>query len=266
MTNEAFAPAKINLTLHVTGQRPDGYHLLDSLVVFADIGDRLWFEQGPELSLEVTGPFAKGVPCDARNLVWQAAFQAGWSGQITLEKNLPHGAGIGGGSADAAAVLRSLDAPQHALCLGADVPVCLSTFPQRMSGIGEQLCPVPDLPEMWVVLVNPGVHVPTPQVFAGLASKQNPAMPDSLEGWQSVQTFATWLAHQRNDLQAVAQTQTPEISEVLSALGDALIARMSGSGATCFGVYSSAAMARLAAEKIRKQHSDWWVADGKVLS
>ena len=146
-TNEAFAPAKINLTLHVTGRRADGYHLLDSLVVFADLGDRLWLDPGAQMSLEVSGPFADGVPRDDSNLVWRAAMAAGWRGAIRLEKNLPHGAGIGGGSADAAALLRALhgdDAmrvigPEATLALGADVPVCLHTGPQRMRGIGEQL-------------------------------------------------------------------------------------------------------------------------------
>ena len=122
MATEAFAPAKINLALHVTGQRADGYHLLDSLVVFADVGDRIALTPGDALSLDVTGPFAVGVPADARNLVWRAAQAAGWTGRIALEKNLPHGAGIGGGSSDAAAVLRMLGAAGAALSLGADVP------------------------------------------------------------------------------------------------------------------------------------------------
>ncbi|MDG1068196.1 MAG: 4-(cytidine 5'-diphospho)-2-C-methyl-D-erythritol kinase, partial [Sulfitobacter sp.] len=167
MTSEGFAPAKVNLTLHVTGQRADGYHLLDSLVVFADIGDRLWFDAGPQMRISVTGPFAEGVPVDQRNLVWQAAVLAGWTGHITLEKNLPHGAGIGGGSSDAAAVLRAFGGTADALQLGADVPVCLAHAPQRMRGIGEILDPIAPLPDLEIVLVNPRVAVPTAPVFNG---------------------------------------------------------------------------------------------------
>ena len=155
MRIEAFAPAKINLTLHVTGQRPGGYHLLDSLVLFADVGDRLWLDAGPDMSVEVFGPFAKGVPTDERNLVWAAAQLAGWSGRIQLEKNLPHGAGIGGGSSDAAAVLRALGADIDGGNLGADVPVCCCSVATRMTGIGDILGPVVELPELFAVLANP---------------------------------------------------------------------------------------------------------------
>ncbi|MEC7258814.1 MAG: 4-(cytidine 5'-diphospho)-2-C-methyl-D-erythritol kinase, partial [Pseudomonadota bacterium] len=161
-----FAPAKINLTLHVTGRRDDGYHLLDSLVVFARVGDVLTISEAPEMALAVTGRFRDGVPEDARNLVWKAAQSAGRTLAITLDKTLPHGAGIGGGSADAAAVLRFCGAGHLAVGIGADVPVCLGDMPQRMQGIGEFLTPVAKVPALDIVLVHPGVHVPTPQVFA----------------------------------------------------------------------------------------------------
>jgi 4-diphosphocytidyl-2-C-methyl-D-erythritol kinase len=263
-TAEGFAPAKINLTLHVTGQRADGYHLLDSLVVFADIGDRLWYEPGDALSLTVTGRFADGVPADTRNLVWKAAQACGWTGHIRLEKNLPHGAGIGGGSSDAAAVLRDLDGADHALSLGADVPVCLSCAPQRMQGIGEAVRPVPSLPPLDLVLVNPGVHVPTPQVFKALTCKENPDMGD-IPSFDSRADFLRWLALHRNDLQQPAVTQAPQIADALGALQDAELFRMSGSGATCFGIYPDQAAARTKAAAIAHAHGDWWVTATQTL-
>ena len=266
MTTEAFAPAKINLTLHVTGQRDDGYHLLDSLVVFAAVGDRLWFDAGPEMSMEITGPFAKGVPTDSRNLVWRAAELAGVTGHIRLEKNLPHGAGLGGGSADAAALLRSLFGDraedgidlEGALSLGADVPVCLSAVPQRMRGIGDILDRVWPVPQCAIVLVNPAVGVPTGPVFQGLARKDNPPM-GACDGFGDLAELVAWLANQRNDLQAPACAVAPAIADVLETLEDALLARMSGSGSTCFGIYPDQLAADRAAQRIGQAHPDWWV-------
>lgn len=258
MTIEAFAPAKINLTLHVTGQREDGYHLLDSLVVFANIGDRLTFDPAPAMRLDVSGPFALGVPTDARNLVWRAAALAGVTARISLEKALPHGAGIGGGSADAAAVLRALGAEAHAVSLGADVSVCLLDVPQRMCGIGEDVMPVGGVPPLDLVLVNPGVHVPTPEVFKRLRRKTNAPMQDRLR-WVDGRAFLAWLADQRNDLQAPAASGNPAILAALKALKGADIARMSGSGSTCFGVYPSADAARAAAEAVSAKQPRWWV-------
>lgn len=264
MTTEAFAPAKVNLCLHVTGQRSDGYHLLDSLVVFADIGDRLWFEAGAVMQIEVTGPFAAGVPTDSGNLVWQAAEIAGWIGKIRLEKNLPHGAGIGSGSSDAAAVLRCFGGVDAAATLGADVPVCLSSAPQRMRGIGDDLGLMAPLPPLEILLVNPNVIVPTGPVFGALASKDNPPMPDVIPELQGADAFCQWLGQQRNDLEKPALEIAPQIGEVLAALDGALLARMSGSGATCFGLYDSGA--QQAAERIAHAHPTWWVAAGRVLS
>ncbi len=253
---EGFAPAKLNLTLHVTGQRADGYHLLDSLVVFADVGDRLSYTPGPALQLSVTGPFADGVPTDARNLVWQAAEICGWTGHISLEKHLPHGAGIGGGSSDAAAVLRDLGGPvDRAAELGADVPVCLSSSPQRMRGIGDQLEDASNVPALDLLLVNPGVHVPTPDVFKALSQKDNAAMQQIFAGGDILQ----WLTAQRNDLQAPAVECAPQIADALGALTGAQCARMSGSGATCFGIYENAGSARAAANQISEAHPNWWV-------
>lgn len=264
-TAEGFAPAKINLTLHVTGHRADGYHLLDSLVVFADVGDRLFYEPGPELRLTVEGPFAVGVPDDRRNLVWRAAELSGWTGHIHLEKNLPHGAGIGGGSSDAAAILRDLGGKaEHATSLGADVPVCLAQIPQRMQGIGERVAKVANLPELSLVLVNPDSHVTTPAVFEQLAIKSNPPMGDIPEGVDT--PLVIWLAAQRNDLQVPALTIAPEIGLALAALEDAQLARMSGSGATCFGIYPDQTAAREAANRIANLHPNWWVRACRSIS
>lgn len=266
-TAEAFAPAKINLTLHVTGQRADGYHLLDSLVVFADVGDRLQLRPGPGISLRVTGPFADGVPTDDRNLAWRALALAGGTGAVTLEKHLPHGAGIGSGSADAAAVLRLVQGDRAedggpsikgAVSLGADVPVCLSSLPQRMRGIGEDLTHVSPVPPLALVLVNPGVPVSTPAVFRALTGKTNAPM-QGLSGWTDRQAFVAWLAAQRNDLQPAAQALVPRVSAALDALADAELARMSGSGATCFGIYPDARAARAAADRIGAANPGWWV-------
>lgn len=260
-TNEGFAPAKINLTLHVTGQRADGYHLLDSLVVFANIGDRLWFEPADTMSLAVSGPFGAGVPEDNRNLVWRAAELAGATLGIRLAKHLPHGAGIGGGSSDAAAVLRFLNASEQAAKLGADVPVCLSSSPQRMQGIGEQLTTAPSVPALHLVLVNPQVHVATPEVFKALKDKSNSGMSD-LPDWKSTGEFVTWLQAQRNDLQAPAMSMAPVIGTCLQALNTSrgcVMARMSGSGATCFGIYHTGTQARLAAKSLAAANPGWWV-------
>lgn len=261
MKIEAFAPAKINLTLHVTGQREDGYHLLDSLVAFADVGDRLWLTPGDAMALKVTGPFAEGVPTDARNLAWRAAEQAGWTGRIDLEKNLPHGAGLGGGSSDAAAVLRALDTAADA-DLGADVPVCHVGRASIMSGIGEQVQPLPrPLPPVFAILVNPGVPLPTPTVFAALATKDNPAMDVALPVWRSGAELIDWLADQRNDLEPPAIRLAPGIGtvlEVLRSLPQCRLARMSGSGSTCFALCVSLDDAQAAAQAIASQRPDWW--------
>ena len=260
------APAKVNLSLHITGRRDDGYHLLDSLVAFADMGDRLTLTPGEALSIEVTGPFASGVPTDARNLVWQAAEGAAWTGHIKLAKNLPHGAGIGGGSSDAAAVLNALSAqgivaPEGlALSLGADVPVCVTGRAARMRGIGEDLSPV-ELPHLHALLVNPGVHVPTGAIFAGLARRDNAPMPDEIPTFTSAEDCAEWLSEQRNDMEPPAIQKAPVIDRVLSDLRDtkdALMARMSGSGATCFALYPTKKAAHMAAYDIGTEQADWW--------
>lgn len=265
-TVEAFAPAKINLTLHVTGQRADGYHLLDSLVVFGDVGDHLRLTPNTEMRLEVTGPFAAGVPVDGTNLVWRAAEAAGWRGHIRLEKNLPHGAGIGGGSADAAALLRALNGDdvtrgiglERTLALGADVPVCMHAGPQRMQGIGEHLTRLWPVPRLFVVLANPVVHLSTPEVFQALALCDNPPMT-GCDSWVDSSAFLVWLKEQRNDLEPAASSLTQEIGLALQALSGGQMARMSGSGSTCFGLYATATDAVRAADEISAEHPEWWV-------
>lgn len=269
MVIEAFAPAKINLTLHVTGQRPDGYHLLDSLAAFADVGDRISLRPSAALSLQVTGPEAAGVPMDDSNLALKAArfFGAG-GGAIALEKNLPAAAGIGGGSSDAAAVLRAFsdmtgrEIPAGALALGADVPVCLRAGAVRMAGIGDLLSPVPSLPPLWCVLVNPRIAVATPDVFSALAQKANPPMPEAIPAFATAQALGAWLKGQRNDLEHAAIRLQPRISVVLNTLATlpgAMLHRMSGSGATCFALFADDAAARAAATRLSHEFPGWWV-------
>lgn len=268
-----FAPAKINLSLHVTGQRPDGYHLLDSLVAFADVGDRLTARAAPGLSLAVTGPMAAGVPVDGSNLVLKAALALGVANpgaSLTLEKHLPAAAGIGGGSSDAAAALRvlsdlwnvALPDPAAVLALGADVPVCLRDGACRMQGLGEVLSEVPALPEVPAVLVNPRVEVPTPSVFKALTYKENAPMSEVVPAFADVRALAAWVAEQRNDLEPPACRLQPVISKVLAVLAGgegALLARMSGSGATCFALHESAESATRAARQLAQAQPDWWV-------
>jgi len=273
------APAKINLYLHVVGRRPDGYHLLDSLVVFAGTGDRLSAVGAPDLSLSVIGPFAMGLPDKADNLVLRAAHALAAdlgivaASRITLEKNLPVASGIGGGSADAAAAMRLLcrlwgvapgqqQLDRVALALGADVPVCLRGRSARMSGVGERLRPAPMLPAAGMVLINPGVGVSTPAVFRARTGDYSPAatLPDA---WSDTASLAATLHTTRNDLQPAARLLAPIIGDVLEALAadrECLLARMSGSGATCFGLYESAGAAETAAAGLRR--SGWWVWGG----
>ena len=271
---KAFAPAKVNLTLHVTGQRADGYHLLDSLVVFADVGDRITVMPADEMSLEVTGPMAEGVPADGSNLVMKAAALYGVPLRILLSKHLPAAAGIGGGSSDAAATVMAIadlledKRLPDVSSLGADVRVCLMRQAARMSGIGEQVVPVPNLPALHAVLVNPGVDVPTPSVFKALETRQNPPMPKRLPRWKDAAVLTNWLAAQRNDLETPAIAQAPVIAEVLAALDlcdGVQLARMSGSGATCFGLFPTPETAAAAAAKLAGEAPNWWVCATKLL-
>jgi 4-diphosphocytidyl-2-C-methyl-D-erythritol kinase len=266
------ARAKINLTLHVTGQRADGYHLLDSLVCFADVYDTLRVRLAEDVRLSVDGPMAGGVPTDGRNLVMQAAvlFAGDAGAEIVLTKALPHAAGIGGGSADAAAALLALaelwDAPlpDDALRLGADVPVCLAPGALRMRGVGEVLTPVPPLPPLWAVLVNPGVAVETPPVFKALSDKNGAPMAQDVPEFAHAGDLIAWCAAQRNDLQEPALQLAPVIGDVLEALQAAGLARMSGSGATGFGLCTTAEEATGLAQRISGARPDWWVQSARL--
>jgi 4-diphosphocytidyl-2-C-methyl-D-erythritol kinase len=281
------APAKVNLSLHVTGKRPDGYHLLDSVVVFAGIGDVLHGRLSETLSLEITGPFAAGLADEPDNLVLRAArwladrMGVAAGAALTLEKHLPVASGIGGGSADAAATLRllirlwRLDTStaasqvviqEVAQSLGADVPVCLHGQPVRMRGIGERLEPIPTLPEAGLLLVNPGIPLATVEVFRtrDAAFSTAPPLPTS---WPHIDALASYLQSSANDLEQPARLLRPEIDDVLLAIvaTDAcLLARMSGSGATCFGLFPDPAAANAAAASLRGR--GWWCWGGGIRS
>ncbi|MAH83003.1 MAG: 4-(cytidine 5'-diphospho)-2-C-methyl-D-erythritol kinase [Rhodospirillaceae bacterium TMED8] len=279
-TFKQFAPAKINLYLHITGRRDNGYHELDSLVVFAEIGDMLRVEPSSTLSLEVTGPFARDISVDHDNLVLRAAKwlldklgnPVGLGAAMHLEKNLPVSSGLGGGSADAAATIKTLaclwggplaqtDTSSLALGLGADVPVCMAGVPAVMRGIGEVLLPIDKVPALSAVLVNPGISVSTPavfkerdNVFSGFFNIGDPA-GDAI-------ALISALRKSRNHLTKSAMLLAPEISATLSAISatsDCLLVRMSGSGATCFGLYGSNEAAACAARELRANRPDWWV-------
>lgn len=276
------APAKINLALAVTGRRDDGYHLLDTVAVFADAGDVVAAAPAQTLSLETRGPFAAGLPADGSNLVLRAAraLQAAaraegrtvGGARLVLDKRLPVASGLGGGSADAAAALRALarmwalDWPPArlaaiGLALGADIPMCLQARPLRARGIGEAITPLPGFPELHLVLANPGAAVATAAVFAALSGRFTAALPDpaGLTGFEAV---AAYVAATGNDLQAVACRLEPRVGEVIAALAASpgcRAARMSGSGATCFGLFASAEAATAAAAAIARRSPSWWV-------
>ena len=276
MAISAFAPAKINLTLHVTGQRADGYHLLDSLVVFAGIGDRVVVSEGRGLSLRVAGPMAAGVPGDESNSILKAAhFLRQDNLAFTLHKSLPAAAGIGGGTADAAAALRAiaqlrgLNLPEDVAPLGADVPVCLFGRTARMQGIGNVVAPGPALPKgMGMVLANPRIPVATPAIFKRLKGRTNPPMPADLPEFREARAFGAWLRAQRNELEKPALEQEPVIAEVLQALAGEtpLVARMSGSGATCFALFETESQAKAAGERLAGQRPEWWVKPVAMLN
>ncbi len=279
------ARAKVNLYLHVTGKRLDGYHELDSLMVFPDLGDELFMAQHAGLALETWGAFATELDGEGQdNLVMRAAqglrdlvgAERMPGAYLRLEKRLPVAAGVGGGSADAAATLRGLirlwdlevaeaDLQALALELGADVPPCLESRPVQVRGIGEVLSPVPTLPPFWLVLVNPGVPVQTAAVF-----KERQGAFSSTVEWKAaadLDALLRVLLATRNDLEPPARALVPQIGEALSALQGVQgcrLARMSGSGATCFGIFAEAGQAAAAAAALSSTHADWWVAAAPV--
>jgi 4-diphosphocytidyl-2-C-methyl-D-erythritol kinase len=269
------APAKINLNLRVVGRRADGYHDLESLVAFADLSDELTLMPGVETSLEMTGPFAKAKECGAPgdNLVLKAARALGLpAGKFTLDKRIRVAAGLGGGSADAAAALRLIAranglAPddrrlaEAAITCGADVPVCLQSKPRIMRGLGDQLSPPLALPKLHAVLINPGVPLATADVFASFRGDEPSNIPvDQVPLERSA--LLAWLAARGNCLTRAAVSRVPAIADVFDALGalpDCRLARMSGSGATCFGLFDGSAAAAGAAEQLAKSHRNWWI-------
>ena len=280
------APAKVNLALHVTRRREDGYHDLESLVVFADVADDLEATPAKHDSLVIAGPFAKALG-QGDNLVTRAvaAFRAQWPGAVepnlamTLRKNLPVAAGIGGGSADAAAALRLMaglsqqpiplsELSTLALRLGADVPACLLSVPLVARGVGEILAPLPEFPTMHIVLVNPLVPVATADIFRRLRAHDNyplPALPLPLT---RPAQLGIWLAETRNDLQPPAVKIVPVIGDLIELLGQTqgcMLARMSGSGATVFGLFGSSGQAHQAAQVMRAAHPDHWVAAAPLI-
>ena len=271
-----FAPAKVNLTLHVTGRRADGYHVLDSLVAFVGVGDTVSMVPCETVTLDLTGPQSALIEASDDNLVLRAARAMGGQNgaALTLDKHLPVASGIGGGSADAAATLRLLSRawdvalPSDAgLSLGADVPVCLNGRTVRMRGIGDVIDPVPALPAgMGILLVNPRQEVSTPLIFNALASRENEPMPD-VPAFSSAQSLCNWLSEQRNDLEPAAVVIAPIIRDVLDAISDTdcLLARMSGSGATCFGMFETVAKAEAAADALRRIHPNWWITASHVM-
>jgi 4-diphosphocytidyl-2-C-methyl-D-erythritol kinase len=274
------APAKINLALHILGRRVDGYHDLDTMVVFADIADRLKVvdsEEGNDLAID--GPFASALtsnPRPADNLVHRAAIAAAARSRspettrLHLTKNIPIGAGLGGGSADAAATLRLLarrfglspsDTTALARSLGADVPMCLAAVPLRARGIGDDLNVIV-MPALPIVLVFPGVSVSTASVFGRLQKPFDPPLPTPPNRFRSTEDVVDWLGLTINGLEAAALREAPAINAALSCLRagrGSLVARMTGSGSACFAVFSTKAAAESAAVEIQRSQPKWWV-------
>ncbi|MDF1606624.1 4-(cytidine 5'-diphospho)-2-C-methyl-D-erythritol kinase [Hoeflea sp. YIM 152468] len=278
------APAKINLALHVTGQRADGYHLIESFVVFTELGDRVMADLSSADGFHLEGPESAALSRDAdgsnlvvraRDALREAARQSGRDAppvSIRLDKRVPVASGIGGGSADAAATLKALSQlwdyrPTDeilsgiALDLGADVPMCLNGTPLIARGIGEVLQPVELGFALDLVLVNPRIGVSTPEVFSRLGRRHNPPLP-APKGMTDRDQFIDWLAKTRNDLEAPARNLVADISQCLSLLEEsgARLARMSGSGATCFGLYACRDAAAEAAARLKHGRPDWFIA------
>ncbi len=283
-TVHQFAPAKINLTLHVTGRREDGFHLIESLVAFADIGDEITVRSHDGFDINVSGPFADLLQNEENNIALEAAiaFVNGFRDclpgvHVDLVKNLPIAAGMGGGSSDAAAVIRALAylvkinvsrtaAGQLAIGLGADVTVCLDAQASFMSGVGNIVTILPALPEIHAILVNPNIKMLTGAVFAALAVpgaiRRDEGGHKPEHAFSDAQDLSEFVASCRNDLEAPALRMCPEISDVRKALlaqEGCLLARMTGSGATCFGLFADRTQAQRGAENISELSPDWWV-------
>ncbi|EJN03041.1 4-(cytidine 5'-diphospho)-2-C-methyl-D-erythritol kinase [Phyllobacterium sp. YR531] len=279
-TISLIAPAKINLALHVTGRRNDGYHLLDSLVVFAGFGDRISVSAADIDSFHMSGPYGHALRADGSNLVLKArdSLRVDFPEQafpvaITLEKHLPIASGIGGGSSDAAATLRALidlwdieipspNLTRLGLALGADLPMCLLGKPLIARGIGEELEQIAKFPHLPIVLANNGAAVSTPQVFGALRKRNNPALP-ALPELHAISDVCTYLDGTHNHLFPATMELMPTLNDTMTALHSTkpLLVRMSGSGATCFAIYDSDEAATAAASKLRATHPTWFIAD-----
>ncbi len=274
------ARAKVNLTLHVKGKRPDGYHELESLVVFAGVADKLTFTPSSKDSLDLEGPFAGLV--DGENLVMKAKRAVeSWlgveiAGAFHLQKNIPVAAGLGGGSSDAAAAIRALlraygpDDPslflQRSAAIGADVPVCLHNGAAWMCGLGERITPLSGMPELPAILINPRIKLSTADVFRTLKAPPlraaSTAAPPDLPPLRDAKAAAAYAREGSNDLEAPAIALEPAVEKVLNAvrrLDGCLLARLSGSGPTCFGLFPSQEAATIAAQEIGEAHPNWWV-------
>jgi 4-diphosphocytidyl-2-C-methyl-D-erythritol kinase len=281
------APAKINLTLHVTGQRSDGFHTLESLIVFADAADRVEATMADDDTLTLSGCFADGLSIDEDNLVLKAitAFRSRWPDSLPqrfhfeLTKSLPVAAGIGGGSADAAATLRLLarlsqrdfslaELAPIAAGLGADVPACLIGAPMIVSGIGDNIRPISQFPHCHLVLVNPLVPIATPTVFMGLQHKKNGGLPDFSDAIGDLDSMIGWLKGTRNDLVAPATAIAPVVGDIIRDLDEienCLFARMSGSGATIFGLFADQRHAKDAIKQMSAARPDCWIVSAGLF-
>jgi 4-diphosphocytidyl-2-C-methyl-D-erythritol kinase len=281
------APAKVSLCLHVIDQLDNGHHALEGLTVFTQLCDYVSAKQAKRDQLEITGPFADALKGERGNIILSAlnAFRVRWPSsipdglEITLEKILPVAAGIGGGSADAAATLRlanhiagdiadANELAQLALELGGDVPMCLFSRTMLVQGIGEQMRIVQPFPKLHLVLANPGIAVPSAKIFRALKSKKNPMLTPLPQEISHSAALAMWLQDSRNDLQPPAIEIVPQIAEMIDEMAKTsgcILSRMSGSGATIFGLFAAERQAILAAQHMRQTFPNYWVAQSKII-
>ena len=280
---EEKASAKVNLCLQVVGQKSNGFHLLDSIVGFTEFGDHLSFKKSDELELTAKGAFSDQIPLDKSNLILKAAellrkinnIKTG--AHITLTKNLPPSAGLGGGSSDAAATIRGLsrlwgtDLPEidDLMKIGSDLPVCINQKTQHMKGFGEVLEEINTFPNLPILLVNPLKKVSTQTVFRMLKNKKNPPLSKYEKLFQAKKDWINWLLLQRNDLMEPAVKVEPVISEVLRLISKQISVEkvsMSGSGATCFGIFENKHDCDLAMKRVRLERPDWWSVSTEIIS
>jgi 4-diphosphocytidyl-2-C-methyl-D-erythritol kinase len=280
---EEKASAKVNLCLQIVGQKSNGFHLLDSIVGFTEFGDHLSFKKSDELELTMKGAFSDQLPVDKSNLIFKAAellrtinnIKTG--AHITLTKNLPPSAGLGGGSSDAAAAIRGLsrlwgtDLPDISdlMKIGSDLPVCINQKTQHMKGFGEVLEEINTFPNLPILLVNPLKKVSTQTVFRMLKNKKNPPLSKYEKLFQAKKDWINWLVLQRNDLMEPAVKVEPVISEVLRLISKQISVEkvsMSGSGATCFGIFENKHDCDLAMQRVRLERPDWWSVSTEIIS